>query len=89
MCFARKAYWENAGAASYGLFSTLHRIARFSGFRKSRRRAIDQAETTNRESEPTRDPRTGHALAAKALAEVALRLQLSPRSPRFIVDYDF
>jgi hypothetical protein len=54
------------------------RTRRWRGFSvKKSRSAMTHAESAIRESDPTRDPRTGHLITAKALAENALRLQSS------------
>jgi hypothetical protein len=49
------------------------------GWKKSRSARIS-LKITNREPDPTRDPRTGQACTAKAVAELALRLQSLPKS---------
>jgi hypothetical protein len=75
MCFLRKAYLESRATVPYGFSQRLIRSRGFSV--KKSRFAIRRAEITDRELDPTRDPRTGHAAPAKVLAEIALRLQLS------------
>jgi hypothetical protein len=44
---------------------------------------------SDRESEPTRDPRTGHAFPAKSIGGKCIALTVIVEVPNVLADYDF